>query len=267
MKDILPPGIRDWPGLRARMLTFALDYDGTLVPICQRPEEARPDSDLLSLLQRLALGDMVIILTGRNPQDMERWIRNNRITIVASHGAEWRRNGLWKPLSSPSRGEARLAVLRKELEKRFENTPGVIIENKGTSVAFHYRLVSHHCRSDLLSHFEDLVSQWKEDNEAYEVLEGKYVKEVRPQGLNKGKALHRVLQMLGFSNVPVLAMGDDRTDEDMFRSLSRQDLSILVGDGKTSATIRLKDVWEARGVLEEILRIRQKTEVRSQKSE
>lgn len=259
MKTFLRPGIVDWPGLRARMLAIALDYDGTLVPIRQRPEEARPDRALLNLLQNLTEEAIVIILTGRNRGDMDRWISNDRITIVASHGAEWRHHGRWKPLVDIPRIEDRLETLSHKLEEAFEDTPGVIIENKGATVAFHYRLVNAVCQPELLNRFEDLVNHWREDNEGYEVLEGKYVREIRPAGLNKGTALQQVLTVMGFASASVLAMGDDRTDEDTFQSLGPQDLSILVGDENTSAVVRLNDVWEVREVLKEILRIRQKS--------
>jgi len=267
VKQGLPPEIQDWPGLRASQLALALDYDGTLVPIYQKPEQACPDSELLHLLGELAQDATVAILTGRARKDMERWIPEPAIAIVASHGAEWRHKGLWKPLLPTDKNQVPLKTLKGRLEGVSRETPGVIIEDKGVTVAFHYRLVNPHIRADLLNCFERLVGQWMEDNEGFEILEGKSVKEIRPQRLNKGRALHRVMEMLGIGSAPVLAMGDDRTDEDMFRSLRDQDLSILVGAETTSAAVRLRDVWEARGVLKEILRMRQKTGVRSQKSE
>ena len=248
-------------------MTLALDYDGTLVPICQRPEQACPDSELLNLLRELAQQTIVVILTGRDRKDMEGWIPDPAITIVASHGAEWRHDGLWKPLLLTQGNQGHLKGLMERLEEVFLETPGVILEDKGATVAFHYRLVSPPRQSDLLNRFEGLVGQWMEDHEGFELLEGKCVKEIRPQGLHKGKALHQVLEMLGISGIPVLAMGDDRTDEDMFRSLSDHDMSVLVGAGKTSAAVRLRDVWEVREVLKGILRTRQQSGGRSQKEE
>lgn len=265
MRKRLPPGIRDWLGLRSRRLALALDYDGTLVPITQRPQEAHPDRELLNLLHELAQEAVVVILTGRDRRAIESWLPDPIITIVATHGAEWRQDGLWKPLLVIRETHAPLKVLTKKLEESFGDTSGVIIESKGISVAFHYRLVNPYRRSDLLSRFEEIVSQWLQDNEGFELLKGKCVREIRPQGVDKGRALQRVRERLGASDVPLLAMGDDRTDQDMFRCLSDGDLSILIGPRDGSAAVHLKDVWEAREVLKGILRIRQKSGVGSQK--
>lgn len=255
MKEELLSGLQEWSGLRARTLTLALDYDGTLVPICQKPEQACPDRELLHLLGDLAQDTILVILTGRPRKDMERWIPDPAITIVASHGAEWRHRGLWKPLLLPQGNPGPLKTLMQRLKEVFRETPGVIIEDKGVTLAFHYRLVNPSSQSDLLNPFEGLIGRWMEDHEGFEVLQGKCVKEIRPHGLNKGRALRRVLEIMGVRDTPVLAMGDDRTDEDMFRSLSDQDMSVLVGAGKTSAAVHLKDVWEAREVLKAVLRI------------
>ncbi len=253
MRKGFPAEIQDWLRLRGRSVVLALDYDGTLVPIFQKPEDSSPDSELVNLLRELAQEGTVAILTGRDRKDMERWLPDPAIVIVASHGAEWRHSGLWKPLLIPHRNQGPLKILTKKLEEVFGETPGVIIEDKGATVAFHFRLVDPPGHTDLLNRFEGLVSRWMEDNAGFEVLEGKSVKEVRPHGLDKGTALRRVLEELGVDDVPVMAMGDDRTDEDMFRSLKDGDLSVLVGAGKTSAAVRLRDVWEARDVLKGIL--------------
>jgi trehalose 6-phosphate synthase/phosphatase len=260
----LHPRIQEWPGLGEDALILALDYDGTLVPICQRPDDAQPDPDLLSLLQDLALNATVILLTGRDRKDMERWITAHAITVVAFHGAEWRHNGLWKPLILAQKARQPLKTLAERLEEAFRDTSGVIVENKGFTIAFHYRLVKLTSQPDLLRRLDGLIHQWKAQNEGFEVLEGKCLKEIRPRGLDKGTALLKAMEKLGVSSAPVLAMGDDRTDEDMFRSLRDQDISILVGSQDTSAKVRLRDVWEAREVLKGILRIKQKSGLRSQ---
>ncbi len=267
MREGLLPAVRSWPGLRATTLLLALDYDGTLVPIYQRPSEACPDPELLNLLQDLAQHAIVVILTGRDRRDMESWIPDPSVTIVASHGATWRHRGQWAPLLIASKSLTPLKVLTERLEACFQNIPGVIIEVKGVTVAFHYRMVTPRQQPDLLNQFEGLVGRWMENNEGFEILEGKCVKEIRPQELDKGRALHQVIEALGLGDVPVLAMGDDQTDEDMFRSLSAQGVSILVGARDTSAAVSVKDVWEARELLKGILRIRQKSGVRSQKPE
>jgi trehalose 6-phosphate synthase/phosphatase len=241
-------------------MVLALDYDGTLVPICQKPEQARPDLELLPLLQALALEVILAILTGRNRKDMAQWIPDPAVTLVTSHGAEWRHDGVWRPLLLTQGNPGSLKTLAERVELAFENVPGVILEKKGATVAFHYRLVDPLSLPGLLDRFERLVGQWKEENAGFEVLEGKAVREIRPQGLEKGRALRRFLAVLDLKDTPVMAMGDDRTDEDMFRSLKDGDLSILVGGGDTSAAVRLRDVGEARHVLREILRIRQEAE-------
>jgi len=200
-------------------------------------------------------------------QSVERWVSEPAIVIVASHGAEWRHKGLWKPLLLTPGNRNPLKTLVAGLKKAFRENRGVIIEVKGFTVAFHYRLVKSGSQANILNRFEEIVGRWMALNEGFEILDGKAVKEIRPQGLDKGKALRRVLEMLGVSRASVLAMGDDRTDEDTFQSLGNQDLGILVGSGPSSATVHLRDVWEARHILKGVLRIRQTSGNTSQKSE
>ena len=255
MKRELPPEILDWLEPRSKPIALALDYDGTLVPICQTPEQAHPDSELLNLLRDLAQQVVVVILTGRDRSVMAQWIPDRSITIVTSHGAEWRRDGRWRPLFISPKDQRPMRVLTERLEKAFGKTPGVIIEDKKATVAFHYRLVDPHNQNDLLNRFTDLVRPWLGENQEFEVLEGKCVREVRPEGLNKGRALRHVLDEIGIGDLPVLAMGDDRTDEDMFQGLKNGDLSVFVGPTRTSAAVQLRDVWEARKLLKAVLRL------------
>jgi trehalose 6-phosphate synthase len=229
-----PPQIEAWLENRDKRMVLALDYDGTLVPICERPEQAHPDSELLNLLRELTGCAVVVILTGRNRTDMARWIPDPGVTIVTSHGAEWRHQGRWKPLLVDQRDHGPLKILTARLERALGNVPGVIIEDKGATVAVHYRLVDFQSQFDLLERFTNLVRPWMEECEGFEILEGKSVREVRPQRLNKGTALRRVLEHLGRIDHAVMAMGDDQTDEDMFQSLKPGDLSVLVGPGDTS---------------------------------
>ncbi|MBW2121950.1 MAG: trehalose-phosphatase [Deltaproteobacteria bacterium] len=256
MRGELPRQIRHWPGLKAGTMVLALDYDGTLVPIYPTPDEARPDQELLNLLGNLARQAVVVILTGRDRQDIDPWIPDPLITIVTSHGAEWRNRGLWRPLLLCRAWRSHLEPLADTLKRVFGRTEGVLIEDKKAAVAFHYRLVDPAGRSALLARFKGIVDPWILKHREFEILQGKAVKEVRHKGLTKGAALLEVLKALDLRGSPVLAMGDDRTDEDMFRCLRDEDMSVLVGTGKTRARMRLKDVGEARAVLRGILESR-----------
>jgi trehalose 6-phosphate synthase/phosphatase len=232
----------------ARRAFLLLDYDGTLVPFTPSPELARPDPALLDLLRGLAArpGFSVHVVSGRARGDLEAWLGDLAGGLHAEHGLwsrlpgePWRAGPVadlsWKP---------RARALLDELSAR---TPGSIIEEKTAGYAWHHRAVESatgEARArELAVRLSALLA-----GAPVEVLEGNKVVEVRPRGVNKGRVVALVADSAPEPGLFV-ALGDDRTDEDLFAALPPGSIALHVGPGPSRAGLRLADVAEARSFL------------------
>lgn len=220
-----------------------LDYDGTLVPFARLPEEAQPDRELLALLETLASDEKtsLTLISGRDHNVLEKWFGELPVNLIAEHGASvklhgrpWRHeknaDGSWKPLIRPT------------LELFSQRCPGSFVEEKNHTIAWHYRNVEPEMgftRSrELLDNLYHLIR-----NAHLQVIDGNKVIEVRVAGVDKGTAALNLIHEIkpGF----ILAFGDDKTDEDMFRAVREYAVTIKVGAGNTFANYSLpaqKDV-------------------------
>ncbi|MBL8861640.1 MAG: bifunctional alpha,alpha-trehalose-phosphate synthase (UDP-forming)/trehalose-phosphatase [Planctomycetes bacterium] len=231
-----------------------LDYDGTLVDFTARPEDARPDAELLELLARLAVapGLFVHLVSGRPREDLEQWFGRLPVALHAEHGLwarprgtrAWSRRGL---ASLPS-GDAIAAIL----EDFAARTPGAFVERKTSVLAWHWRSADpaygERQSSELRQHLAELFS-----NVPVEVLVGDHVVEVRPHGVHKGLAAAEARVEHG-EGARLVGFGDDRTDEDLFAALGPGDVAVHVGPRASSATLRLANAAAARAALVALLR-------------
>jgi trehalose 6-phosphate synthase/phosphatase len=235
----------------APRLALLIDYDGTLVPLAPTPELAVPDADLLALLRRLAActGTEVHVVSGRKRSTLERWLGSLPLGLHAEHSF-WTRppRGEWTAAEIPIsewRGPV-LAILRDFAER----TPGSLIEEKTAGFAWHYRAADPEYGAaqakELSLHLGTLLS-----NVPVEILPGDMVLEVRPHGIHKGRAVAQVLAHSEPGTL-VLAMGDDRTDEDLFAALPDGSVAVHVGPLASRAPIRIRDVPAARALLARI---------------
>ena len=231
-------------------LLLLLDYDGTLVPFTPTPELARPDAALLHLLRSLAgrPETEVHIVSGRSREALEQWVGSLRLWLHAEHGfwsrapgeAEWTPaadiHGTWR--------EPVLAILR-DITAR---TPGSLIEVKAVAIAWHYRLADLETgarrANELRIHLNQLLS-----NQPVEILAGNRVLEIRPYGVHKGRIIPPMSPERE-ARTTILAIGDDRTDEDLFASLPPDAISARVGPGATRARYRLEGTAAVRALLQ-----------------
>jgi trehalose 6-phosphate synthase/phosphatase len=230
-----------------------LDYDGTLVPLVEDPRLARPDAELLDLLQALGerAGNAVAIVSGRPRRDLEEWFGQLPVSLVAEHGVWLRsRGGEWRMLRAMTT-EWKEQV-RPILQVYVDRLPGALLEEKEFSLAWHYRRADAAQASrpsrELLDKLAGLTR-----NIGLEVLEGNKVLEVRSGGVSKGKAAVEWLGSLGAEFV--LAIGDDRTDEDLFRALPATACSVRVGPAQTVARYYLDSHKAVRRLLRELGRL------------
>ena len=237
----------------ARPLVLLLDYDGTLVPFTGVPRDAEPDADLLALLAALAARPAtdVHIVSGRSRPQLDEWLGRLPVALHAEHGlwsraagaARWTRVELERMLPRD-----RLLAL---MHDRAEQTPGALVEQKTAGLAWHYRMAEEELgerqAAVLAAELEPLASELELD-----ILRGSKVLEVRPRGIHKGAIVREATEGLGETGV-VLAMGDDRTDEDLFAALPEDGIAIHVGPTESRAPLRIADIADAREFLRALL--------------
>jgi trehalose 6-phosphate synthase/phosphatase len=240
---------------RARRSLLAIDYDGTLAEIASTPERAAPTPALKTLLGRLGAqrGLDLAVVSGRDRATLSSWLGDLPIHLVAEHGFVWRRAGddTWRELvpgTDLSWKSAVLAVMRDYAER----AAGVIVEDKGSAVSWHYRLVEagfgEWLARELSAHLVETFAQ-----NPLEVHLGKKVVEVRPYGVNKGRALETLLAALGPADF-VLAAGDDQTDEDLFAAAPDGAWTVKVGRGPTRAQHVVESPSRLRDLLDRLVR-------------
>ena len=221
-------------------LLFALDYDGTLVPIEAVPDAAEPNSELCALLGSLAAtpGVRVAVVSGRTVESLERFVGHLPIALVAEHGV-WSRawGGEWtRHVEDPMAPAWRIPVLAM-LEDYCARTPGSCVEQKTVGFAWHYRnaerqLGAARARELRLNLVQILARQ------PASVLGGRKVVEVRPQEADKGSALKRLLGDTPTGEL-IVAMGDDRSDEELFRAAGSSPYTFAASPLPTHAHYRI----------------------------
>ena len=236
---------------RSDRALLLLDYDGTLVPFSPKPEDARPGTTLMSLIEKLAANPRsdVVLISGRDKDTLERWFGHLSTGLVAEHGV-WikEKGGGWETI------ETLTSEWKEEvypiLESSVDRTPGSFVEEKGFSLVWHYRkadpklgeLRARELINNLLNTIASLNLQ---------ILEGSKVVEVKNASINKGRAALRLMSRAEWDFV--LAIGDDATDEDTFKVLPSAAWSIKVGFGASAARFSLSSPSEAISLLTELV--------------
>jgi trehalose 6-phosphate synthase/phosphatase len=237
--------VREYRGARRRLVL--LDYDGTLVPFASQPHLATPDGSLLELVRRLTRDErnQVFIISGRDHQTLDAWFTGIPVRIIAEHGA-WMRGvtGDWRLLKPVARKwKAQLAPL---IQLYVDRVPGSLLEEKDYSLAWHYRSADPELGETRAKELVDELVSYTANFDV-QVLEGKKVVEVRNSGVNKGAAA--VECVAAVEPDFIFAVGDDQTDEDLFRALPKSAFTVRVGIPHSNATYHLKDHVEVRDLL------------------
>jgi len=231
---------------------FFLDYDGTLQRFFNNPLDAKPDTEIYELLDSIKSqkNTEVVIVSGRDKNTMNEWFGKKSYTLIAEHGA-WLKetNGNWinKNEENPE-WKKHIKVL---LDSYVDRTPGSFIEDKTHSLVWHYR------KSDIemgilraLELKEDISSFIVNHN--LEVLEGKKVIEIKTIGINKGAAAVSLLFQKEYDFI--VAIGDDWTDENLFKLLPADTITIKVGQEKSMARYFVDSYKDVHTVLHKIIR-------------
>ena len=227
-----------------------LDYDGTLVPFSPKPEEARPDTALMSLVEKLAANPRsdVVLISGRDKDTLERWFGHLSAGLVAEHGV-WikEKGGGWETIETLT-SEWKEEVYPM-LESSVDRTPGSFVEEKGFSLVWHYRKADPRLGElrarELINNLSNTIAGLN-----LQILEGSKAVEVKNADINKGRAALTLMSRAEWDFV--LAMGDDATDEDTFKVLPSTAWSIKVGFGASAARFSLSSPSEAISLLTEL---------------
>lgn len=235
--------------IAAKHSVLVFDYDGTLAPIVGSPAGARMRRRTRTLLVSLARSYPCAVITGRTIADISRRMSGiSACCLVGNHGAEWE----WST-SQADRLRSRVRSWRATLEASLGGAEGIVIEDKGLSLAIHYRHAA--APRAALEAIIEAVSRLR----GRKVVDGKCVVNVIPSDApHKGAALCQIRRMLGAQ--AAVYVGDDETDELAFsRRATRRLLTIRVGRNRASrAAYYVRSQQEVDSLLADLLALRRK---------
>lgn len=236
---------------KAKKHLIFLDYDGTLVPFAEHPELAKPDVKLLNMLCDLTKNKStdLVLISGRDKDILQKWFGELGLEIIAEHGAwlkekdnTWRMTktllNYWKP------------EIFSILEMYVDRLPGSFIEEKEFSLAWHYRKTDSELAFIRTKELADHLLRYTANIDV-QILQGNKVIEIRNAGVNKGTAALDLISrdMYDF----IMAIGDDWTDEDLFKVLPDSAHSIKVGLGHSYSKFYLPDHLKVISLLNQLL--------------
>ena len=245
LPDLRPGPAQFWPATGSGPWCLFLDVDGTLLEFARTPDAVHVDDALRSLLLQVAcaLEGAVALVSGRAIAELDRLFAPQRWPAAGLHGLERRdaRGGLYRHV--PRRGQ--LDRARAKLLRVAARAPGVLLEDKGASIAVHYRAAP-----ELESAFRRIADEVVEDlAPGFHVLEGNRVFEIKPAVATKAVAVRAFMQEAPFAGRRPVYVGDDVTDLDGFAAVDRVGgLSIAVGD-RVVAQMQLASPRDVRALL------------------
>jgi trehalose 6-phosphate phosphatase len=244
------PSPTGWVELAQTPRALFLDIDGTLLEFETHPDLVRATQGLIRLLQGVsdAMGGALALISGRSIADIDRIFAPWRPHAAGIHGAEVRGPEATRTHSTEP---SQLAELRRACSTAAENLPGVWVEDKGMSIALHYRHNPTAGRElGLLA--AELAAR---SAGTFEVQPGVFVYELRPAAYDKGLAVVELMAEAPFAGRSPVVVGDDRTDEFAFAAaLDMGGTAVIVGDrSDTCAPLRLTGPAEVRSWLTELI--------------
>jgi trehalose 6-phosphate phosphatase len=238
--------IRGMPPLAAGW-SFFLDIDGTLLEFAARPHEVCVEAGLLAVLEQLsaATGGAVALVSGRSVEDIDKLFSPLAFPAAGQHGAERRTTGGAIRRHAPS--IEKLGAAASELVRLTAAHAGLVLENKGMTLALHYRLAPG--LRVLAEREMRAIAAGLGDG--FELQNGKFVIEIKPSGKDKGSAIAEFIAEAPFAGRRPVFIGDDLTDERGFDVVNRAGgHSVKVGPGITQARWHLFDAAAVRRWLE-----------------
>jgi trehalose 6-phosphate synthase/phosphatase len=228
-----------------------LDYDGTLTPFTNIPSKAEPSLEILEVLNQLAADrrNEIVIISGRDTETLDKWLGRLPVHMVAEHGAFIKiKDSDWEQQSTllPEWKEQ----IRPILQLFTTRCAGSFVEEKRNTLTWHYRNTNSDLgfvRSrELLNSLQQLAV-----NTSLQIIDGNKVLEIRMTGIDKGITATKLINH--FHPDFILCIGDDTTDEDMFRTLEHKAVTIKVGTAASSAKYNLPSQQEVLPFLQQFV--------------
>lgn len=220
----------------AQSRLLMLDYDGTLAPFVKNPDDATPSARLLNMLKELTSDcrNKVVINSGRNYNILDEWFKDIPLDFAAEHGAFYKEEGIWHENITKKHpwNDEIVDIMQKTIDK----TPNSSMEIKDAALVWHFRKVDiwlAELRETQL--VNALMIPCSRQN--LQIVRGNKIVEIKSPNFNKGSEIKRRMQTHHYDFV--MAIGDDTTDEDMFRALPEDGISIKVGSFSEASLYRL----------------------------
>ncbi|MEJ2185368.1 MAG: trehalose-phosphatase [Gemmatimonadota bacterium] len=249
--------LEEWRRRRhnAGRMLVAVDFDGTLSPIVERPEDATILPAARSALWDLArrADTVVAVVSGRGLTDVRGRVGLDGLYYAGNHGLEIEGPDLERVHPAAAAARPRLEAMARQLSAELSAETGVQVEDKGLTLSVHYRRAG----TGAAERVRPVVYRVC-DAPGLRVTEGKKVLEVRPAvDWDKGRATSYLLEVVVPPATPALFIGDDRTDEDAFRVLGEAGAGVLVSaspPADTAASAYVRSPAEVAELLEGLAR-------------
>ncbi len=240
---------------RVENILLFLDYDGTLAPFKVDPLSAFALPEIESSIKKLEKSQKyhLSLVSGRQLSELKKMIDLNCCHYAGSHGLEIEMS-FTEGVIYPHQNKEFDVLSRKNYQKsreKYLKTDGVRVEDKGFGLALHFDSENEQAE-------EEKELQALFENSAYQVLSGRKLVEIRPEGWDKGKAVNyisdQIKKNLDIDNILRIYIGDDRTDEDAFEVI-KDGITIYVqneDDLNTTAEYYLKNPEDTAELLKEI---------------
>ena len=238
--------------IKARQRLIFLDYDGTLVPFTENPQMAGPGKKLLKILERLAADKKteIVVTSGRDKSTLQEWFGGLDIGLLAEHGVWLKaKHEKWKMIK-PLKNDWKPQIV-SILEMYADRLPGSFVEEKEYSVVWHYRKADAETGSIISKELVDYLVNFTANIDV-QVMQGHKVIEITDVDVNKSSAGLHWLSRSAFDFV--MAIGDDWTDEYLFKVLPETAYSIRVGIAQSYAKFNLRNNTEVLELLGRLIK-------------
>lgn len=238
---------------KAHNRLFLIDYDGTLTPYMRLPELAQLDAETKKLMTNLSSEskNSIVIISGRDPNFIEEQFKNMYVTLIAEHGYftklpgdKWKANlGIdfsWKKKILP--------VLNDYVDR----CNGSFIEEKHSSLVWHYRNAEEDVALLRINELKDDLYEILKSESKLQILDGDKVIEIKSILFDKGSAASNLMSQTVYDFI--LAIGDDSTDEDLFKIIPDTGFTIKVGISPTNARYNIEDQSRIIEILSQFVR-------------
>ncbi len=241
---------------KSKRVLLLLDYDGTLTPIAPTPGDAVIDSEIRKILISIAGKDKyaVGIISGRSLREIKDLLKIKGICYAGNHGLEIEAGKVKFVHPDFLQFEPCIREISEMLRAISKGIKGVVLEDKGMTLSFHYRLVDRKWVPKLKRAFSKVCGPYEKKGKI-KLTTGKKVLEVRPAiSWDKGKAVQKIEQLTDSTSASLtFYFGDDKTDEDAFAVLKKRGVSVFVGKtNSSSACYYLRDTGEVKEFLERL---------------